>query len=326
MLIHRHIIRPVTSPAVKLATILFADLRGFSQVATNYPAEVVLDLLNRFFIRMTEVIVKNGGAIDKFMGDAIMVVFSGSAPAEDARRALACGVEMQIAMHELNREHRRSRLPELYMGIGVNTGTVISGRIGSEHYSVNTVIGEEVNVAARIQSFCLRGQILISESTFALCGNVAETGKPIDLLVKGSDSGVMVHEVLGLPGSGRVVPRQERRSSPRVAVRLALTYQVLTGGIVSPQRAEATVLDLSFYGLRAQLDRELGLHAELRLEVDLLPLLDYRARDIYGRIVNAAVEEGHYRVGIEFTSISGEASRRMQHLVQMLMSRPVSWR
>ena len=324
MVIHRH--NPaVTSPAVKLATILFADLRGFSQVATNHPAEVVLDLLNRFFVRMTDVIVRHDGAIDKFMGDAIMVVFCAGGAAEDARRALACSVEMQIAIDELNREHRRSRLPELFMGIGLNSGKVIAGRIGSDVYSVNTVIGEEVNLAARIQAFCLRGQILVSESTLGLCGDMAQTGKPIDLAVKGSGGSVLVHEVLGLPGAGRVVPRQERRSSPRVSVRLACTYQVLTSGIVSPHRSEATVLDLGFYGLRAQIGREVGLHAELKLELDLLPLLDYRARDIYGRIVNAAIEERQYRVGIEFTSISAEASRRIQHLVQILMSRPANW-
>jgi adenylate cyclase len=316
----------VTSPAVKLATILFADLRGFSQMAASYPAEVVLEALNRCFTRMVEVIVKNGGVIDKFMGDAIMAVFSGEAAAEDARRALACAVDMQIAMDELNRENRRARLAELHMGIGLNSGKVISGRIGSDLYAVNTVIGEEVNLAARIQAFCLRGQILISETTFLLCGSFAETGKAIDLDLKGSNGSVLVHEVLGLPGAGRVVPRQERRRSARVSVRLACTYQVLTSGIVSPHRGEGTVLDLGFHGLRAQLDAEVGLHAEVKLEVDLLPLLDYRARDIYGRIVNAAVEDGQYRVGIEFTSIGSEASRRIQHLVQTLMSRPANWR
>jgi adenylate cyclase len=314
------------SPAVKLATILFADLRGFSQMAANYPAEVVLYVLNRCFIRMTEVIVKNGGAIDKFMGDAIMVVFSGRAPADDAGRALACAVEMQIAMDEVNREHRKAALPELYMGIGINTGKVISGRIGSALYSVDTVIGEEVNVAARIEAFCLRGQILISESTFALCGEGAQTGKPVDLLVKGSQAGLLVREVQALPALGQVVPRQERRRSPRVEVRLSMSYQLLAGGIVSPRRDEATLLDLGFYGLRAEVARELVMHAEVKVELDLLPLLDYRATDIYGRVVNVKVEGGRQRIGIEFTAVGTESSRRIQHLVQLLMSRPAAWR
>ena len=316
----------MSSPAVKLATILFADLRGFSQMAATHSAEAVLDLLNRCFIRMTEIIVGSGGEIDKFMGDAIMVVFSGREPADDAARALVCAVEMQVAMDELNREHRKSARPDLYMGIGINTGSVISGRVGSELYSVNTVIGEEVNIAARIEAFCLRGQILISESTFALCGDTAQTGKPIDLLVKGSEAGLAVREVLGLPGLGRVVPRQERRRSPRVEVRLTMSYQLLAGGIVSPQREEAFLLDLGFYGLRAEVGRELGLHAEVKLELDLLPLLDYRATDIYGRIVNSRVEDGRRRVGIEFTALGPQSSRRIQHLVQMLMGKPTGWR
>jgi adenylate cyclase len=212
------------------------------------------------------------------------------------------------------------------MGIGINTGKVISGRIGSALYSVDTVIGEEVNVAARIEAFCLRGQILISESTFALSGNMAETGMPIDLLVKGSHAGLLVREVLGVPGLGQIVPRQERRRSPRVEVRLSMSYQLLSGGIVSPHREEATLLDLGFYGVLAEVERELVLHAEVRLELDLLPLIDYRARDIYGRVVNIKVEGGRQRVGIEFTAIGTESSRRIQHLVQLLMSRPASWR
>jgi adenylate cyclase len=314
------------SPAVKLATILFADLRGFSQMAANYPAEVVLYVLNRCFIRMTEVIVRNGGTIDKFMGDAIMVVFSGRQPADDAKGALVSAVEMQIAMDQLNREHRKAALPELYMGIGINTGSVIHGRIGSALYSVDTVIGEEVNIAARIEAFCLRGQILISESTFALCGEAAQTGMPIDLLVKGSEAGLLVREVLGLPALGQEVPRQERRRSPRVEVRLSMSYQLLAGGIISPQREEATLLDLGFYGVRAEVGRELVMHAEVKLELDLLPLIDYRARDIYGRVVNISVEGARQRIGIEFTAIGTESSRRIQHLVQLLMSRPASWR
>src|SRR5687767_12758656 len=130
---------------------------------------------------MSEIIVRHSGAIDKFMGDAIMVVFSANpgAPGTDAKHAAACAVEMQVAMDALNREHRAAQLPELYMGIGINTGTVLAGRIGSELYSAFTVIGEEVNIAARIEAFCLRGQILVSEATFTLCRELS-TGKPME--------------------------------------------------------------------------------------------------------------------------------------------------
>lgn len=308
---------------VKTATILFADLRGFTALTANNPPQLVFDLLNHCFIRMTEIIVRHGGTIDKFMGDAIMVVFSANAHSaeSDANHAAACAVEMQLAMDALNVEHRAAHMPELYMGIGINTGTVLAGRVGSELYNASTVIGEEVNIAARIEAFCLRGQILISESTFTLCVGLT-TGKPVELFLKGSEHRMIVREVLGMPG--RLVPRQERRRSPRVEVHFPFVFQHLAGGVVSPQRTQGAIVDLGYYGVRAGVKRELGLYSELKLELDL-PLVDYRATDIYGRVVNSKLEGGRIYVGIEFTTLSPEASRRIQHLVQMLMTKPLAW-
>jgi adenylate cyclase len=140
-------------------TILLADLRGFTTVAAKHPPDVVLDMLNRYLVRMSGIIYGNGGSIDKFMGDAIMVLFGAPIThADDVHHAVACAVQMQIAMEELNQDHRERSLPELFMGIGINTGTVLAGLLGSEAYSEYTVIGDEVNLASRIEAFSLRGQ------------------------------------------------------------------------------------------------------------------------------------------------------------------------
>jgi adenylate cyclase len=309
----------------KVTTILFADLRGFSLLAASYPPQAVLDMLNRCLTRMSEIVVRHGGAIDKFIGDAVMAVFSGRTPREDAMQAVICAAQMQIAMDALNEEHRRLELPELYMGIGLNSGKVIAGRVGSDVYSTLTVIGEEVNIAARIEAFCLRGQILISEGTHALAGEVARTGEPMELFVKGSEAGLMVREVLGIPSLGKDIPRHERRRSPRVDVRLPFSYQLLASGVVSPQRAKGTILDLGYNGTGAELDREIGLYGELKLEVDL-PLVSYKATDIYGRVVNSKPEGDRFAVGIEFTSLSPATSRNIHQLVHMLMTKPPGWR
>src|SRR5215510_5718402 len=115
-------------------TIMIADLRGFAAITASYPASTVLGVLNRCFSKMSEIIVRHYGSIDKFMGDAIMVVFSGdlSDNRSHVRRALLCAIEMQIAMNELRTAHRDESVPELYMGIGINTGKVVAGLIGSE--------------------------------------------------------------------------------------------------------------------------------------------------------------------------------------------------
>ncbi len=129
-------------------TILFADLRGFTAMAANQPAGKVIKILNPCLVRMSEIIFKYQGTIDKFMGDSIMALFG--APVQrpdDVQRALTCAVEMQITMDALNLAHRDQGWPELYMGIGINTGEVLAGTLGSDLYHEYTVIGNEVNLA-----------------------------------------------------------------------------------------------------------------------------------------------------------------------------------
>src|SRR5512138_2995830 len=157
-------------------TILFADLRGFMAISDRYPAEIVLQVLNRCLVTMTQVVFSHEGTIDKFMGDSLMVRFS-EAPSgkEPAQRAVACALDLQLAMDELNAHHRTGALPELYLGIGINTGPALVGTLGSELYEAHTLIGEEVNLAARIEAFSLRGQVLVSESTFQRCNGFVKT-------------------------------------------------------------------------------------------------------------------------------------------------------
>src|SRR5687767_5834183 len=118
------------------ASLLFADLRGFTAVTGAYPAYVVLGVLSRCFGELADLVVRHGGTVDKFLGDGMMAVFYGdgdSAP-DHARRAAVCAIEMQIAMDDLRLRHRRDALPEVYLGIGISSGTVMTGVIGSEAY------------------------------------------------------------------------------------------------------------------------------------------------------------------------------------------------
>jgi adenylate cyclase len=294
------------------ATVLFGDLRGFSAILATSPPATVFEALNRWFVRMSEVAHAHRGTIDSFIGDAIMVVF------DDPRHGAACAVDMQLAMDDINRAHRQANLPEMYMGIGLNSGQVIAGELGSKLHSARTVIGEEVNLAARIEAFCLRGQILASEATCALCGDFAETGAPLEVYIKGRASGVTLREIHGIPSTARRVPRQERRRSPRVPVRIAFVYQLLANDLVSQVRSPGMVVDLGYGGALVELERELGQFEELRLELQL-PFTGYLASDLYGRVVNAKPHGAKFRFGVEFTSLGPETSRNIQMLVQLLI-------
>jgi len=300
------------------ATVLFADLRGFSAITAAYPADVVLGVLSRCFGRLTEIALRHYGTIDKFMGDAIMVVFHGeeSSPRDHAQRAVLCAVEMQIAMNELRRQHHEDQLPEIYIGIGISTGSVMTGLVGSDAYRAYTVIGEEVNLAARIEAFSLRGQVLISETTYGHCRGFVDAADPVEVYVKGKSERLRIREVRAIPDFGRTVPRQEVRKSPRVEVDLRLEYRTLAGKMVDSQPLAGRVRDLGYHGALAQFAEPLALYSEVKLAFDL-PGLNFRAEEIYARIVSVREREGRHLAGLEFTSLGAETASQIRLFVQM---------
>ena len=316
---------PEAAPAAEKAaqrevTILFADVRGFSAIAATHPPAVVLELLQRCFSRMSEIIGRHQGLIDKFIGDSIMAVFAGEGDArgDAARRAVLCAVEMQIAMDDLNRDLKALAWPEMHLGIGINSGKVVAGVLGAHPYGTYTIIGDEVNVASRIEAFSLRGQVLISEATFQLCKDSVIAGGPMEVYLKGKEAPVRLREVLAVPSLGKSLPRQETRRSARVQVNIPFSYRLVENKMVRSKSDKGAILDLGYHGFLAELNQDLGLHSEIALGVDL-PLVGYRANDIYARIVKVKQEGPRTLAGAEFTSLSSESHRNIRRLVQMLI-------
>ena len=299
-------------------TILFADVRGFMSISDRYAPEIVLEVLNRCLVSMIKVVFAHEGTIDKFMGDSIMAHF-GEAPSgkDAAQRAVACALDLQLAMDALNADHRHSTLPELYLGIGINTGRALVGTLGSELYQAHTVIGEEVNLAARIEAFSLRGQILLSESTFARCKGFAKTGEPFSVHVKGKSDPIVVRELLEIPSFGKIVPRREIRKSPRVKVRIPFGYQEIQADVTMPQVHKGMVQVLGYHGLLAEIAQPLAPSDELKIRVDL-PLVNHQASDVYGRVKTCAQADQVYSCGIEFTALTSKTRSSIELLVQLL--------
>src|SRR5919199_206029 len=145
-------------------TILTSDLRGFTSLAEEIPAEEVIKILNLYLEYMTDTIIKYQGTINEIMGDGILVYFGAPTVREDdAKRAVACACAMQLAMEEINEKIKEWGFSPLEMGIGINTGEVVVGNIGSEKRAKYTALGSSVNLAFRIESYTTGGQILISE-------------------------------------------------------------------------------------------------------------------------------------------------------------------
>jgi adenylate cyclase len=310
---------PGDEDASREVTVLMTDLRGFTPIAETNSARTVLDVLNRYLTRMCEIAVRNGGTIDKFLGDAVMVVFG--APlrgVDDAHRAISCAVQMQIAMLELNEEQESKGLPPLFMGAGINTGQVMAGLLGSELHSEYTVIGDEVNLASRIEAFSLRGQVLISESTYDRCGDFVSAGVPMEVHLKGKSAPVFLREVFAIPSLGLEVPRQEVRNSPRVEVRIPFTYQLVVDKIVMPPKCTGIVHDLGYHGIYAAVEPGLMQHGDVLLGLDL-SLIGRRADNIYAKVRSISSDQGRHFAGIEFTSLSQQGAEGIRHFVQILI-------
>ncbi len=147
-------------------TILMSDIRGFSSITETLTPHQVVQMLNMYLSKMTDVIIDYEGTIDEFIGDAILVIFG--APVEQtnhAERAVACALAMQAKMIELNEEYSKEGFPRIQMGIGINTGEVIVGNIGSQKRAKYGVVGRNVNIASRIESYTVGNQVLVSELT-----------------------------------------------------------------------------------------------------------------------------------------------------------------
>ncbi|MDQ6993390.1 MAG: adenylate/guanylate cyclase domain-containing protein [Mariprofundus sp.] len=180
-------------------TIMMADLRGFTTIAERLPAEAVVEMINTFLAKMTDVIQHHQGTIDEFIGDAILTIFG--APLQhpdDSLRAIRCAIEMQQAMDVVNQQFRQHGYPEVEMGIGLHTGEAIVGNIGSHKRSKYGVVGRVVNTASRIESYTIGGQILISENTLSDSAVELRIDGKMNVMPKGISYQMTLYDVGGI--------------------------------------------------------------------------------------------------------------------------------
>ncbi|MFB2921406.1 MULTISPECIES: CHASE2 domain-containing protein [Aerosakkonema] len=190
------------------ATVLFTDLKGFSSIAENMEPKILMCWLNDYMKVMTQVVLDRDGIIDKFIGDAIMAVFGVPIPATtpeeialDAEKAVSCAVAMAEALKSLNRRWQSQGLPTVCMRVGIATGVVVAGSLGSDRRQDYTVIGDTVNIASRLESYdkTLDGgscRILISEDTYLYNQDKFLTKLVGSVLLKGREHPVKVYQVL----------------------------------------------------------------------------------------------------------------------------------
>jgi len=181
----------------KEVTILFADIRSFTAIAERMKAEEVVSMLNQFFGIMVDIIFRYNGTLDKFIGDELMAVF-GLIPSENgaSHNAVQAAVQMQYATEDLMKARAKQGKETFEIGIGVNTGSAIVGNVGSENRMDYTVVGDSVNVAARLEQIAKGGEIFVGEQTYRQTQDSFRLQRKGKLLIKNKTEPVNCYKVL----------------------------------------------------------------------------------------------------------------------------------
>jgi class 3 adenylate cyclase/HAMP domain-containing protein len=289
---------------IREVSLIMSDLRGFTAIIAEMDPEEVITFLNRYLSRMIEILLDNRAVIDEILGDGILAFFGAPEPQEDhPARAIACALSMQAAMDEINAENEAEGLPRLAMGIGVNTGSVVVGNIGSERRTKYSVVGSDVNFASRMEAFALAGQVLISAATYSRVQDLVEVAGVLEVEMKGVPGRATLYDVrsIGEPYNIRLPDKSEQLAElpePR-----EVRIHRLQDKIITDAAGRAWVTHLCDTAAQMTSEDALEVWEDLRLA-----FLDHNQEPtpghIYGKVTRVTpLTDGRFEVLISFTSV-----------------------
>ncbi len=294
-------------------TLLMSDLRGFTALAEGLEPTEVVALLNHYLTAMVEPIQRNGGTIDEIIGDAILVLFGAPLATQDAgRRAIRCALEMQKAMGGVNEDNLQKGWPQIEMGIALHTGEVVVGNIGSEKRSKYGVVGRNVNLTARIESFSVGGQVLVSPTTIHAAGVGLILGEEVEIHAKGMREPLKCHELLGHEDHPELTLEREEASLKTLDPPVPIQYMKLTGKHMDVQMQPAKLVGLSQKQAVMEAAGSLPRYANIMLTLDAEPG-DEKPAEIYAKVIRS-LDESENRHLIHFTSIPSVARTRLDRI------------
>ena len=180
-------------------TVMFADIRGFTSISETHSAEEVSGLLNEYFTEIEPVIAKYNGVINKFIGDAVLVIFGEPLQDKDhAKKAVKCAYELTNKVKQIQERWVYEGKPKIDIGIGINTGDAFVGNVGTQNRFEYTVIGDTVNIASRIEGYnrIYKTHLLISQNTYNKLSHIVDVIKIREVDIKGKSKKINIYEVL----------------------------------------------------------------------------------------------------------------------------------
>ena len=302
---------------IREVSIIMCDLRGFTAIIADMHPEQVVTFLNRYLGKMIEILSDNQAVIDEIVGDGILAFFGAPTPmADHPARTVACALQMQAAMDEINALNEADGLPYLEMGIAVNTGEVVVGNIGSERRTKYSVVGAHVNFTSRIEAYAVGGQVLISPDTYARVRDLVQIQGEVQAQMKGFSGAVTLYIVQGIGAPYNIRLTAKSHVLTRLAHPLAARLDLMKDKIVSAIIEGARISELGETGARVALQGEVEAWQDVRLHLLTEDGME-RPGKIYGKVmaVNPGAE-GRTEVEIHFTSVSPESRQVIRQALQ----------
>ncbi|MBI3039200.1 GAF domain-containing protein [bacterium] len=226
-------------------TMFFSDIRGFTSMSEKMDPTAIVEQLNVYFTRMTDILMELDGTLDKYVGDELMALFGApvSKP-DDPMRAVLCGVRMLQALTELHETWRKEKKPLIQIGIGINTGEVTAGYMGSEKQLSYTVIGDNVNLAARVMANAKPMQLLITKPTFDRVKDHFDVSPLEPIMVKGKSMPIEIYLVKGIKGESSIESLVETGKNLGAVVTVGQKTQTRTSSVpmnLSPDQMKQNI-------------------------------------------------------------------------------------
>ena len=298
---------------IREVTIMLSDLRGFTPIAEQLRPDQVIEVLNSYLSQMSKIIGQYKGTINEFIGDAILTFFGAPVKYGDSpARAVACALAMQLGMEEVNRKNDEKGLPPLYMGIGINTGDVIVGNIGSKERAKYGVVGHNINLTSRVEGSTIGGQILITPSTHEKIKDLLIVRSVRSIRFKGVEENIDLYDVIGMkaPYNLMLPDVTDERTPLKTPISVTLNRMKDKKAV-----SEAIVAELTHFS---------SLWATLKVAEEIAPLQELRIDFIgektdgkvymYAKVANVTRQDDHYLHSVHISYLTPMVTQFIKRL------------
>ena len=290
---------------LRKVTLLMSDLRGSTALAERLVPQEVMAFVNRYLEAMVDVILTYRGTSIEILGDGLLVLFGAPLTRDDdAERAVACALAMQLRLADTNALHRQAGLPEVEMGIGIHTGEVVVGHIGSQQRTKYGVVGSAMNLTGRIESYTTGGQILISPTTYAETAAILTVSHQMTVAPKGVAAPITLYAVSGMGGGHSLSLPTQTETLVTLPQGLDIRYTILEGKFAGSTMYSGRVVKLATRMAELHVDQPVAAFSNLKLHL-LHPTGEMVPGELFVKVVETLPAAA--RVVVRFTSVSEAA-------------------